>query len=846
MILRLAGLRHLSRHPLQLMFGVFGVALGVAAVFSIDLANGSALNAFRISAQTVSGKATHRIVGGPSGLEERLYPTLRLQGRVRTIAPIVEGFALVPARPGLTLHILGIDPFAEAPFRNYTPGTSAGDAIPRLLTRPGAVLLLEDTAKRLGISPGDALPLRVGLESRNVTLAGFLRPEDEVTRLALETTVVADISTAQELLGKVGRLSRIDLLAPEGPAGEAALSRIRASLPPGAEILPSGVRGNAMEQMTRAFSLNLSALSLLTLVVGMFLVYNTMTFSVLQRRQLMGTLRALGVTRGELFAQVLVEAAALGAAGTILGLPLGYFLGKFLLGMVTRSIGDLYFALSVREVSLTATTLLKAVGLGTFGAVASSLWPAHEATTAPPREVMRRSAIETGARKILPAVSAAGGGLILLGAGMQLYPSRSVPLSFGGLFCIVAGYALLAPGATILLVRGIQPIIAFAFGAQGTMAARSVPASISRTGVAAAALVVAVATTVGIGIMIDSFRRTVSDWLEQSLQSDIYVSSAEDRTSPDRTPLPPDLIEGVASAPGFHQAAFYSRKTLESPSGITDLLVMRIPREGFDAIRFKEGDANNAWKAAVHGGAVIVSDPYAYHHGIGKGDTVRLRTDRGEREFPVAGVYYDYSSDQGVVGILGVTYERFWDDRGIDSIGIQLSPGTPVEAAIGRVREIAGDRPVLIRSSRSLREASLRVFDRTFAVTNVLRSLTILIAFVGVLSALMAIQMERGREHAVLRAIGLTPRQAWGLVAGESAVLGAIAGILAVPLGAAQAFILIRFINRRSFGWTMQTFVDPWILLQAVALALAASLLAGLYPATRLSRSSPARALQEE
>lgn len=242
----------------------------------------------------------------------------------------------------------------------------------------------------------------------------------------------------------------------------------------------------------------------------------------------------------------------------------------------------------------------------------------------------------------------------------------------------------------------------------------------------------------------------------------------------------------------------------------------------------------------------MVSDPYAYRHGLRKGDTVRLRTDRGEREFPIAGVYYDYSSDQGLVGILGETYERFWDDRGVDSIGVRLLPGTPADAAIGRIREIAGDRPVLVRSNRSLREASLRVFDRTFAVTNVLRSLTILIAFVGVLNALMAIQMERGREHAVLRVLGLTPRQAWGLVAGESAVIGLVAGVLAVPLGAAQALVLIRFINRRSFGWTMQTFVDPWILLQAVALALAASLLAGIYPATRLARSSPARALQEE
>ncbi|MBP2676362.1 MAG: transporter permease, partial [Deltaproteobacteria bacterium] len=630
MILRLAGLRHLSRHPLQLMFGVVGVALGVAAVFSIDLANESARRAFRVSAQNVAGKATHRIVGGPSGLEETLYATLRRQEGMRTIAPVVEGFARAPGHPGLTLHILGIDPFAEAPFRNYTRGTAMGADIPRLLTRPGAVLLLEETAKRMGVSPGDDLPLRVGLEPAHATLAGFLRPGDEVTRQALETTAVADIATAQELLGKVGRLSRIDLRLPGGAEEEVALSRIRGFLPPEAELLPAGARGNALEQMTRAFSLNLSALSLLALVVGTFLVYNTMTFSVLQRRQIVGTLRALGVTRREVFALILSEAALLGAAGTILGLPFGYLLGKFLLGMVTRSIGDLYFALSVREVSVTAATLLKAVGLGTFGAVAASLGPAYEATSTPPREAMRRSSIETGVRKVLPAISATGAGLILLGAVVQFYPSRSILLSFGGLFSIVAGYALLAPGATTLLVRGIQPALAAVFGTQGTMAARSIPASISRTGVAAAALVVAVSTTVGIGIMIDSFRRTVSDWLDQSLRSDIYVSSGDDR-GPERTPLPPDLIEGISSAPGVYQVALVSRMTLESASGFTDLFVMRIPRETFDTFRFREGDARTAWEA-MRRGAVIVSDPYAYRHGLRKGDTVRLRTDRGERE----------------------------------------------------------------------------------------------------------------------------------------------------------------------------------------------------------------------
>jgi putative ABC transport system permease protein len=845
MILRLAGLRHLSRHPMRLFFALVGVALGVAAVFSIDLANESARRAFRISGETVAGRATHRIVGGSPGLPEELYATLKSRGAGRAIAPIVEGYARIPGRPDFILHVLGVDPFAEAPFRDYTPETSGGADIPLLLTRPGAVLLLEETAKGLGLSPGSSLPLRVGLETRNAVLSGYLRPEDDVARQALGGTAVADISTAQELLGMQGRLSRIDLRVTGEDEGAEALSRIRGMLPPGAEIVPSGARGDAMEQMTRAFSLNLSALSLLSLVVGMFLVYNTMTFSVLQRRQLVGTLRALGVTRREVFAQILSEAAVIGAAGTVLGLPFGYLLGKALLGMVTRSIGDLYFVVSVRDVAPTAAMFLKAAALGTLGSVAASLWPAHEATATPPRDVMRRSAIETGVRKVLPMFAAAGTGLVLLGAGLQLYPSRSILLSFCGLFAIVAGYAFVTPGAVTLLARGIQPALACVFGTPGKMAARSIPASISRTGVAAAALVVAVSTTVGIGIMIDSFRRTVSDWLEQTLRGDIYVSSYEDRRGPDRRALPPELVAAVTSTPGVRGAVLFSRRTLESPEGFTELFVMRVPRESMDAFRFREGDPDEAWEA-LRRGAVIVSDPYAYRHGLRKGDLLRLRTDAGPREFPVAGVYYDYSSDQGVVAILGEVHDLYWDDRGVDSIGLKLLPGVAVDEAIGRIRGSLGDLPVVVRSNRALREASLKVFDRTFGVTNVLRALIVLIAFVGVLNALMAIQMERGREHAVMRAVGLTPRQAWGLTVGESAVIGAASGLLAVPLGAAEALVLIHVINRRSFGWTMQTHIDPWILLQAVALALAASVLAGLYPAARLSRSSPAPALREE
>jgi putative ABC transport system permease protein len=289
------------------------------------------------------------------------------------------------------------------------------------------------------------------------------------------------------------------------------------------------------------------------------------------------------------------------------------------------------------------------------------------------------------------------------------------------------------------------------------------------------------------------------------------------------------------------------RVFLPDEEGPTELFILQLSRAGFAGFRFKDAAPDSAWQEFEQGGAVIVTEPYAYRHGLQRGSTLRLRTDRGEREFPVAGVYYDYGSDQGRVTISRATFDRFWDDRSVDSLGIFVAPGADPAVVADRLRErSAGRQQVVVYPNRELYQASLATFDRTFAITGVLRLLAVLVAFVGILNALMAIQIERSRELAVLRATGLTPRQLWGLVAGETGLIGLIAGLLALPLGVLQALVLIHVINRRSFGWTMATEIAPAILLQALALALAAALLAGCWPAARMAATPPALALREE
>ena len=693
-ILWLSSLRHLGRHPWQAGLSILGVALGVAVVVSIDLANDSARRAFTLAAETVAGRATHHVVGGPTGLSEDVYRRLRLDAPALPAAPIVEADVAAPGFPGRTFHLLGVDPFAEGPFRPYLSVASTGGAagLTALLVRPATALLSGETAREMGLSAGDELAIRVGGQRSAVAIVGLLEPADETSRRALESLLIVDIATAQELLGQVGRLSRVDLMLPEGAAGEEARARLRDLLPAGAQVVGAASRSQALAQMTRAFDLNLTALSLLALIVGMFLIYNTMTFSVVQRRSLIGTLRALGVRRDEVFALVVGEAALIGLVGTALGLLLGIALARGMVRLVTQTINDLYFVLAVSELALSPLVLAKGSALGLGATVLAALAPAVEATSAPPRLVLSRSLVESRSRRAVPRLGLAGASLLLLGAAVLAIPSRSLVLSFGGLLAIVLGFALLTPAAVVALMRVLAPPAGALFGVLGRLAARGVVAALSRTAVAIAALMIAVAVTVGVAVMVDSFRSTVASWLEVTLQADVYVSPPSLVSNRSDATLDPALVERLVTAPGEEAYGTYRRVVVESPAGPTEVVALQVGPRAREAFRFKEGRAAEVWPAFARG-EVIVSEPYAYHHDLHVGSAVVLLTERGEQALRVAGVFFDYGSDQGVVIMDRRAYDEHWHDRGVSSLGLYAAQGADVDALVRSLREVAGDEP---------------------------------------------------------------------------------------------------------------------------------------------------------
>ena len=720
------------------------------------------------------------------------------------------------------------------------------DQLVAFLTTPGALLISEGLAAENGLALGDPIMLDAGGRQSTGFVAGLLHPGDALSRRALDGLILADLATAQEITGRIGRLDTIDLILPRRRPRQVSQT-CRGLLPADAQIVPVRLRSGALAQMTAAFRTNLTALSLLALVVGMFLIYNSMTFSVVQRRPLFGTLRCLGVTRGEIGVLVLGEAVMVGALGSLLGLALGVILGQGAVQAVTQTINDLYFVVTVRGIAIPVASLAKGAVAGVFATVAAAALPAWEATTVSPRQALTRSGLEETARRLVPLTALAGGYRdCSLAARCWQSPRRNLAVSFAGIFSLTIGFALLAPVFTLIFSRLVAAPAQAVFGVLGRMAPRSVTGALSRTAVAVAALMVAVSVTIGVGLMVGSFRTTVVSWLGQTLWGDLYVSAPSLTATRSSAPLDPRVIDVVSGWPGAQRWDVLRSVDVASPDG--PVAVSAVSDEDFTAPRiFIATDGGRAAAAnAVKNGAVLASEPLANRLGLRThGATVTLYTDRGPQVFPVAGIYRDYSNSQGTVMMALDLYRRYWDDPSVTAALMVLKPGEDPDANVRGLQDaLAGIQGVTVRPNQALRAEALAVFDRAFAITGALQLLAAIVAFIGILSALLSLQLERGREFGLMRAVGLTVRQLRGLVLLETGLMGLAAGLLAIPTGLVLAWVLIFIINRRSFGWTMTLQADPVIFLQALALAVGAALLAGVYPAWRMGRMAAADALR--
>jgi len=847
-LLSRSSLRYLQRHPGQIFLSIIGVAVGVAAITGIDLAIQSAGRGFQISAEQVTGRATHRITGAGNTIPQQTYTALRTRIDVKHSAPVVEGMVAAPGY-NRSLRLFGVDPFVEPPFRPYLRGdeTLNPQLLKSFMLESNSGILSAQTASEMGLQPGDTLRIRTHGKYKQVRIIGILDPQSQAYSDLLKNMILMDISTAQHLLEMSGRLSRIDLILPEDANGARLMKRIQKILPSSARVEKAGTGTGIMKELVRGFNTNLTAVSFLALIVGLFLIYNTMTFSVLQRRRQLGRLKALGVTPREIFTLILSEALVIGVAGTLIGGAGGIILGRQLLGLVTRTINDLYFTLHVTQFHLPVTTFLKGLGLGIGGTVLTAFFPAREATRSSPRIALMRSGIES--RTIRRTPQMAGAGLVLMAGGITLLlvPVDYIYIGYLGMLGVIFGFALVIPILIRILVHFLRPLAGKTMKLLGKISLQSIVTQLSRTAVAIAALTVAISATIAVSSSIDSFRQTVIQWLDTTLRADVYISPQGMISRRNYTPMDNTVLNIVRNTPGVTNITTtkYFRERVSGHQ--VDIGAVDLGAEGYRRYRFKSGDPDAFWPAFRDSALALISEPYAYHYNVERGDTLFLPTAQGALPFPVAGVYYDYSTDVGTVLLSRGTYERYWSAEGITGIGLDAAEDYSADTLINTLRKRLGEREGLsIRSNQTLHQASMNIFDRTFTITTVLQILTVLVALIGVLSALMALQLERTKEIGVLRALGFTPSQIRTAVILQTGFMGGIAGLLALPLGSGLSLVLLQVINKRSFGWSLQLHLSWESLGVAMLLSIITASIAGIYPAIKMAGQPLARSLREE
>lgn len=828
-----ASLRELARQPLQFALAVLGIALGVAVVLAVRLATASALDGFERAAHALGGRATHTLLAGPAGVPEDAYRWLRIEAGVRSAAPVVAGWVERADAPGRWLALLGLDPWAEAPLARAGARLDGWPAA--FTTRPDAVLASPALARTLGLAPGDTLDVHAGGRTQTLWLAGTLAGDDD----AGGERLIADIATAQALLGRAGWLDRIDLVL-----DDAAATALAARLPPPLRLETAAARAGELGRLTAAFRLNLTALGLLALLVGAFLIRNTLEFAVVRRRPLLGLLHALGVTRRELLGLIALEAAVLGVLGSALGLGLGVLLARGLTGLVARTLAEVYHALDAVALAVTPGALLGAAGLGVAATLLAAWRPALAAAAAPAGVAANR-AVELHAAALAPRRALRTAAVLAVAAGASL----ALPGPGAGYLALL-GLILAFAGALPWVLKRLVQALDRRLPADGLplvrMAVRNLGRHLARTSAAVAALAVAFAAALGMAVMIASFRDGVDDWLQRLLNADFYLApiTTDARALP---PLADDVLATVRATPGVAALASYRR--LEIPLGgrPVQLIIAELPAAARAGYRLLAGDPQRAWQAFDHDGAVLIGEPLATRLGLGPGDRLVLDTDRGPRRYPVAGVYRDYGSEHGRALIAPATAAHDFAPGAPASAGVYLAAGADAAAVrAGLERRLAPLQALELRPNRAIVDQSLAIFDRTFRITSVLRVLALVVAAAGVLGTLLALALERSREFAVLRALGLLPGELLGLLALECGLLGLAAGGLALPLGGLMGVVLTSVVNRRAFGWTLPLTLPLDAALTTVALAVAAALAAGLYPAWRLARTPPAAALREE
>lgn len=808
-LLRRLILRPLRVDLLRTGLTILAVALGVAVIVAIDLSGDAATGSFRSSMETLGGK-TDLEIRANGGIDEQWMGQLASLPVNAHFAPVMEAWCVVHG--GGSMPLYGLD----------------------------LVGLPEGSAVVGRIDGGPAITITVNGQTERYQVARRISSPEEF--------VAIDIAAAQRLLNRYGKLDRIDVTVSPQEDFRKVEAAVRATVPASYLIEKPGARSDENQRMLRAFRWNLRVLSYISLIVGAFLIYNTISVSVVRRRAEIGILRAVGAGRATVFGLFIAEALLLGIAGAALGIALGRVLAGGTVRLISDTVNALYTTSRPAPVALTWGEVWLGMLTGVVVALASALAPAREAMAVAPREAMGRGAHEHHARLRWRRGLAWSGVLAALAvAASQVQPLAGFPAGgYAAAFLAIGAAAMAAPALVLAMNRATRRVTEFR--AETLLAGRSLAASLSRTSVVVGALATAIAMMASVGIMVGSFRETVALWLDIQLRADLYVRPAGFAGTGEYPALDPGVPAVLASTPGvaavddFHAMEFHYQGERATLGAGNAEIVRRYGR-----LRFLPGEDRDAILRSLPGrDRAIVSEPFANKHGVRPGDRLTLPIGENTVTLTVAGIYYEYSSSQGYVILDRSTLLKYLPGQPATNAAVYLAAGADRERVRRELQDRTAAYHVAIEPNREIRRASMEVFDRTFAITWALEAVAIIVAMLGAANSLLALVLDRRRELGLLRYLGASAGQVRGMILTEAAFLGALAAVLGMALGFALSLLLVFVVNKQSFGWTIQFHPPRELLIGALALVWCVTVLAALYPARVAARVNPVEVIREE
>lgn len=826
--------RHVRRHPVLALLNILGIALGIAVYLAIQIANDSATKSFAASVDMVAGKAHLEVRGD---IDEKIWPEIERLAPISAVTGLVEAIGTFPDASGEYLRIIGIDLISGSDFRTFELRSNSSPIVAeQWLSTPGGIALSRAYAESRGITNGARMAIVVDGRRVEVTVLALI--EDGELPVADSRIAVMDIGWAQELTRRPGRVNALMIRLHDPLAIEAAVAEIRPHAK-GLPIAPPRQRSAQLGRMLAAFQLNLTALSMVSLLVAVFLVFNTVSTSVARRRTEIGIVRALGISKSGVRAMYLGEALLYAIPGVLLGSFGGVMLARLLTGAVSQTVTSLYALVNVERIWIEPSVLATAVCYGVGAAVVGAWVPAAEASRVEPVEALRGVAAavreESGIRRLwvggFGALAAAGAAAFwALGTGPAW-------MAFAAAFLVLAGFSLLSP---VLL-----PLTRLAFHRAPwlplRLAAERLRRSMRRNCVTVSALASAVAMLVALVVMVFSFRTSLDAWIGRGIVADLFIAPAANESLGLNSYMPDEAVKWLRGRPEAEGVDTFFE--ISRDEGFTLAVVDGKYR---DNLAFRGVDGAAAMARVFGGGAVVVTEPYARRHGKGRG-SVTLQTATGVVDFPIAGVYADYSRDRGMVLMSAETYRKHWGPLRVMSAAVYLKAGADVAALERDFRAAFADAGQFsVNTSRALRARVLGIFDQTFAITEILRTVAIIVAVAGVFLTMSALVIERHREIALLRAIGGTPAFVRNLVICEASLLGVAAAVSGILAGMTLAIVLTWVVNPAFFGWTI-AFSTPVATIAAIPLWLTAvAILAAWWPARVAGRSEIAGALRGE